>query len=66
METKIYLVRVDNDLPEIFFEQNKNPQYEEEFMKQAEKEGTVYSLWGFEQAFNSDEFNSENYWIKII
>jgi len=38
----------------------------ETFMRVAEKEGTVYSLQGFQKAFNSEEINSYIDVIRII
>jgi len=39
---------------------------DETFMTQAEMNGSVYSLVGFEQAFNNNEVSTENAFIRII
>ena len=64
-ETRAYLVRVSGDLPEDFFEQTQTEHYKQIFISQAEWEGNVYSLIGFENAFNNDEIDVENYWLRI-
>ena len=62
MSKKVYVVNVDN-IPE---GKTYNDLTDEEFMNYAEYEGTVYSLRGFENAVNQDDFDSVNSVIRII
>ena len=39
---------------------------DEEFTKEAELRGSVYSLMGFQQAFNNEEINSNIDLIRIL
>lgn len=39
---------------------------DEEYMTLAEQQGTVYSLKGFQDAFNYTDSINENYYIRII
>lgn len=39
---------------------------DEEFMNEAERQGTVYSIKGFENAINSEELNLCNSFIRFI
>lgn len=39
---------------------------DEEYMTLAEQQGTVYSLKGFQDAFNYTDTINENYYIRII
>lgn len=39
---------------------------DEEYFEECEKQGGVYSLAGFEKAFNQEEINSSTFWIKIV
>jgi hypothetical protein len=39
---------------------------DETFMTQAEMNGSVYTLGGFEQAFNNNEVSTDNAFIRII
>ena len=61
-ETRIYLI----DLSEV--KENYEPlaKTDEEFIQKAEKLGTVYSLFGFQEAFNCDEFSQDQCFIRII
>ena len=62
MKTRIYVIDIDNyefDTPPIKWNDGK-------FMSEAEIQGGVYSLEGFEEAFNSGYINSETYFIRII
>lgn len=62
MSKKVYVVNVDN-IPE---GKTYKDLTDEEFMNYAEFEGTVYSLRGFENAINQDDFDSVNSVIRII
>jgi len=59
-ETRVYLLTVeDSDISE----ENMS---DGEFMKLAEEKGSVYSLEGFQQAFNWEEVNSSTDVIRFI
>lgn len=59
METKVYMIQVEEDM-------GSDNYTDEEFMDIAEEQGTVYSLKGFQDAFNySDNINS-SYYIRIL
>lgn len=45
---------------------NINGATDEEFMAEAERQGQVFSLEGFKNAFNADEFGSEDGIIRFI
>lgn len=51
MEKKVYVIDTTN-LEKGFAEMSK-----EEFMDESEKQGRVYSLEGFQRAFNEEEVN---------
>ena len=57
-ETRIYIIEVDNKFSEDYTN--------EEFMTLAEEQGTVYSLTGFQDAFNEDTAPSETSFMRII
>lgn len=63
METRVFLVSVN---AEILDTVNHKTLSDNEFMGLSEKEGTVYTLKGFQNALNSQEINMENYWVRII
>lgn len=54
METRVYIINVEN------FEFHTHPPSwdDEKFMVEAEKQGSVYSLEGFQKAFNSQDVNT--------
>lgn len=60
---RIYRINLDstfdNDTPPPVWKDN-------EFIEQAEKQGNVYTLEGFENAFNETDTNEENSYIRII
>lgn len=58
MEYKIYMIKVDD--------KGSDDYTDEEFMTLAEEQGTVYSLKGFQDAFNYTDSISEDYYIRII
>ena len=58
MEYKIYMIQVDD--------KGSDDYTDEEFMTLAEEQGTVYSLKGFQDAFNYTDAISEDYYIRII
>lgn len=60
-ETRIYLI----DL-ETVDEYDPLTKTDNEFMDKAEELGTVYSLFGFQEAFNCDEFSQDQCFIRII
>jgi hypothetical protein len=39
---------------------------DDEWVKEAEAQGLIWSTAGFQQAFNSDQINQENIFIRII
>lgn len=51
MEKRVYVIDTTN-LEKGFVEMSK-----EEFMDESEKQGRVYSLEGFQRAFNEEEVN---------
>ena len=61
---KVYGINVD-----IFYTENEERLFsdlsKEEFIEEAEKQGLVWSLEGFEKVFNEDEINY-NIIIKIL
>ena len=58
-EERIYLVDADNF-------KHESEYSEEDFMDQAEMEGTVYSLNFFVEKWNVDELDIANTWIRIL
>lgn len=61
METKVYVVDTTQEITdENYFG------YEISFMNEAERQGNVYSLKGFQDAFNNDKINTNTDLIKII
>lgn len=62
METKVYVVNT-NDYE---FDDSPRTWDDEKFMTEAEKQGSVYSLKGFQEAFNDEEINSAVDIIRII
>mgnify|MGYP006266701505 CR=1 FL=1 len=61
-DKKVYVINVDV-LPEGASYKNLR---DEDFMDYAEAEGTVYSLAGFENAINQDDFDFINSYIRFI
>ena len=59
-ELKVYVINIDNVENENF------PITNEEFIEEAKKQKSIYSLKDFEQAFNWDEINSFTQVIKIL
>lgn len=59
-ETRFYAISVDTDIENIDLVED------EDFMKEAEKQGHVWSVKGFADELNHDHFNSDNYWIRAI
>lgn len=54
METRVYIINVED-----FEFHNHPPSWDDEkFMVEAEKQGSVYSLEGFQKAFNSQDVNT--------
>ena len=39
---------------------------DERFISEAEKQGTVYTIVGFQYAYNEGDINGENSYIRII
>lgn len=59
-ETRVYIVNVNKcDLIGMSTS-------DEEFIAEAERQGTVFSLQGFEKAFNYDDITSDNCLMRII
>lgn len=64
METKeirVYLIDIDN----YEFEEVPTVWKDEKFISEAEIQGNVFSLNGFQEAFNNEELNLESY-IRIL
>lgn len=61
-ETKVYVMSIDS-IPEGLNYQDITDQ---DFMNYAEFEGDVYSLRGFENAVNQEDFDFVNSVIRII
>jgi hypothetical protein len=61
-EIRVYLV----DLYEVSHTQNPRKWSDNKFITEAEKQGTVYTLQGFVDAYNEDETNQNNSVIRII
>jgi hypothetical protein len=62
METKVYLIDTYN----YDFDTNPTDWSDEQFMNEAESQGTVYSLKGFEDAFNNEQISEINMFIRFI
>lgn len=60
-EFRVYVVDVHSDTDELIPLLS-----DQEFMNVAEDNGTVYTLQGFQHAFNNDEINSSEEFIRII
>ena len=60
-EIRVYVVDVHSDTDELIPLLS-----DEEFMNVAEHNGTVYTLQGFQYAFNNDLINSSEEFIRII
>lgn len=59
VETRVYVIDTQNHLNDLAYT-------DEEFMQQAEDEGRVYTLKGFQEAFNNEEINSAIDVIRFI
>lgn len=57
-EIRVYVIEVDD--------KGSDDYTNEEFMTLAEEQGTVFSLKGFQDYFNYEDWNSQNYYIRII
>jgi hypothetical protein len=57
-EIKIYIIEVNG--------KGSDDYTDEEFITLAEQEGTIYSLKGFQDAFNYEDSVSNNHYIRII
>jgi hypothetical protein len=62
METKVYLVNIT------YRDFDSNPKYwsDEQFMNEAEEQGSVYTLKGFENAFNDEQILEIDSYIRFI
>ena len=60
-ETRVYVIDTFN-----VKERNWNDLTNEEFMNLAEEDGNVYTLQGFQEAFNSQDINTEIDVIRFI
>ena len=63
MEIRVYYL--DVDLP-LFETKDYRKITDNEFVELAEQYGNVYSLSGFQDALNTEEFNPVNYWVRFI
>lgn len=61
-EFRVYVVDTDDQFSEL----SVKDMTDEQFMAEAEMLGTVYTLEGFEKAFNNGEIQSDSDYIKII
>jgi len=59
MEKKFYLVNADNY-------DNIYLMSDEEFMDIAEENGDVYSMEGFQEAFNMEDVSTANQFLRIL
>lgn len=59
VEIRVYVIDTQQHLNDLAYT-------DEEFMKQAEDEGRVYTLQGFQEAFNLEEINSAIDVIRFI
>ena len=59
MKTRIYIINVPEN-------KGSDDFTDDEFMDMAEEQGTVYSLKGFQNAFNYEDGINENKYIRII
>jgi hypothetical protein len=60
-ETRVYVVDIDQTEDEF-----NNVVTDDVFMDEAEKQGSVYTLNGFQEAFNNNEVSTENAFIRFI
>ena len=60
-EIKVYLIDIDN----YEFEEVPTVWKDEKFISEAEIQGNVFSLKGFQEAFNNEELNLQSY-IRIL
>lgn len=61
-ETRVYIVDVDN----YEFDESPKQWSDEKFMSEAEIQGNVYSLQGFQNAFNNEEISTAIDVIRFI
>jgi hypothetical protein len=61
-QTRVYVINTDIQRSSIFYKRMTD----EEFMDEAELQGTVYSLEGFVEAFNNEEVDTNSDVIKTI
>lgn len=59
METKIYMVKVDEN-------KGSDDYTDKEFVKLAEEQGTIFGLKGFQDWYNYEPQDYENYYIRIL
>ena len=59
-ETRIYLINADNT------DWHESEISDEDFITQAEKEGTIYSMEFFIEKWNVDELDIDNTWIRVL
>jgi hypothetical protein len=60
-EIRVYLIDIDN----YEFEEVPTIWEDEKFISEAEIQGNVFSLKGFQEAFNNEELNLQSY-IRIL
>lgn len=58
MQTLVYMIKVDD--------QGSDDYDNEDFIRLAEEQGTVFSLWGYSEYYNRNDFNAQDYYIKFI
>ena len=64
METRVYVIDSNDERVEDI--NNIKELSNSEFMFEAEEQGTVYSLDGFEKAFNDESLNTDTDFIRFI
>ena len=62
METRVYVINTDIQSSGVFYQRMTD----EEFINEAELQGTVYTLENFVNAFNNEEINTDTDVIKTI
>ena len=63
MEVRVYLIKSGHP---VLREKSNTQLTDEEFIEYAEQEGTVYSLKGFQEAFNNIQVDATDDFIRII
>lgn len=59
---RVYVIILENYKGNWFIQQLST----DEFIAEAERQGNVYSILGFQEAFNNDEINMDDSFIRIL